>query len=100
MHYIHKVSCTSVRQVPVTDICSFRLTTQIWRDLCLSKTQIHRSLDLWVSHRYTCVDPQVTQTRAQPYLKKANRRVLSEQNTFDPVGWLTHFLIKHSILYL
>src|ERR1700690_1939531 len=67
MHYIHKVGCTSVRQVPVTGTCSFRLTTQIWRDLCLSETQIHRSSDLWVSHGYTCVDPQVTQTRAQPY---------------------------------
>src|ERR1700735_692293 len=69
MHYIHKVGCTSVRQVPVTGTCSFRLTTQIWRDLCLSETQIHRSSDLWVSHGYTCVDPQVTQTRAQPYVK-------------------------------
>ena len=69
MHYIHKVGCTSVRQVPVTGTCSFRLTTQIWRDLCLSETQIHRSSDLWVSHRYTCVDPQVTQTHAQPYLR-------------------------------
>src|ERR1700689_4250420 len=67
MHYIHKVGCTSVRQVPVTGTCSFRLTTQIWRDLCLSETQIHRSSDLWVSHGYTCVDPQVTQTCAQPY---------------------------------
>src|ERR1700729_3425322 len=67
MHYIHKVGCTSVRQVPVTGTCSFRLITQIWRDLCLSETQIHRSSDLWVSHRYTCVDPQVTQTCAQPY---------------------------------
>src|ERR1700729_603723 len=67
MHYIHKVGFTSVRQVPVTGTCSFRLITQIWRDLCLSETQIHRSSDLWVSHRYTCVDPQVTQTRAQPY---------------------------------
>ena len=28
--------------------------------------------------------------------KKVCRRVLSEQNTFDPVGWLTRFLIKHS----
>src|ERR1700689_2995083 len=68
MHYIHKVGCTSVRQVPVTGTCSFRLTTQIWRDLCLSETQIHKSSDLWVSHGYTCVDPQVTQTRAQPYM--------------------------------
>src|ERR1700727_2907642 len=67
MHYIHKVGCTSVRQVPVTGTCSFRLTTQIWKDPCLSETQIHRSSDLWVSHGYTCVDPQVTQTRAQPY---------------------------------
>src|ERR1700691_1157997 len=67
MHYIHKVGCTSVRQVPVTGTCSFRLTTQIWRDLCLSETQIHRLSDLWVSHGYICVDPQVTQTRAQPY---------------------------------
>src|ERR1700729_4450265 len=67
MHYIHKVGCTSVRQVPVTGTCNFRLTTQTWRDLCLSETQIHRSSDLWVSHRYTCVDPQVTQTHAQPY---------------------------------
>src|SRR6202044_2617661 len=67
MHYIHKVGCTSVRQVPVTGTCSFRLTTQIWRDPCLSETQIHRSSDLWVSHGYTCVEPQVTQTRAQPY---------------------------------
>src|ERR1700729_1182002 len=67
MHYIHKVGYTSVRQVPVTGTCSFRLTTQIWRDLCLSETQIHKSSDLWVSHGYTCVDPQVTQTRAQPY---------------------------------
>ena len=38
MHYIHKVGCTSVKQVPVTGTCSFRLTTQIWRDLCLSET--------------------------------------------------------------
>src|ERR1700735_4773631 len=68
MHYIHKVGCTSVRQVPVTGTHSFRLTTQIWRDLCLSETQVHRSSDLWVSHKYTCVDPQVTQTHAQPYL--------------------------------
>src|SRR6202167_2084490 len=29
MHYIHKVGCTSVRQVPVAGTCSFRLTTQI-----------------------------------------------------------------------
>src|ERR1700735_1240506 len=69
MHYIHKVGCTSVRQVPVTGTCSFRLTTHIWRDLCLSETQIHRSSDLWVSHGYTCVDPQVTQTHAQPYIE-------------------------------
>src|ERR1700685_922415 len=67
MHYIHKVGCTSVRQVPVTGTCSFRLITQIRKDSCLSETQIHRSSDLWVSHGYTCVDPQVTQTRAQPY---------------------------------
>src|ERR1700690_3007163 len=67
MHYIHKFGCTFVRQVPVTGTCSFRLTTQIWRDLCLSETQIHRSSNLWVSHGYTCVDPQVTQTCAQPY---------------------------------
>ena len=46
MPYICKVGSTSVRQVPVTVTCSFRLTTQIWRDL-------------WVSHGYTCVDPQV-----------------------------------------
>src|ERR1700683_4957730 len=77
MHYIHKVGCTSVRQVPVTDTCSFRLTTQIWRDLCLSETQIHRSSDLWVSHRYTCVDPQVTQTRAQPYCKTVELQNIS-----------------------
>src|SRR6202451_4748874 len=68
MHYIHKVGCTSVRQVPVTGTCSFRLITQIRKDSCLSETQIHRSSNLWVSHGYTCVDPQVTQTRAQPYI--------------------------------
>src|ERR1700733_13118821 len=67
MHYIHKVGCTSVRQVPVTGTCSFRLTTQIWRDLCLSKTQIHRSSDLWVSHGYTCVNPQVTHSSSATY---------------------------------
>src|SRR6202034_1881728 len=76
MHYIHKVGCTSVRQVPVTGTCSFRLITQIWRDLCLSETQIHRSSDLWVSHGYTCVDPQVTQTCAQPYFNAEDGEII------------------------
>src|ERR1700691_3584668 len=77
MHYIHKVGCTSVRQVPVTGTCSFRLTTQIWRDLCLSETQIPRSSDLCVSHGYTCVDPQVTQTCAQPYVDESENSLSS-----------------------
>ena len=87
MHYIHKVGCTSVRQVPVTGTCFFRLTTQIWRDLCLSETQIHRSSDLWVSHGYTCVDPQVTQTRAQPYCDAPIKFVKSFSSVLRSNSW-------------
>ena len=88
MHYIHKVGCTSVRQVPVTGTCSFRLTTQIWRDLCLSETQIHRSSDLWVSHGYTCVNPQVTQTCAQPYLLPTHLLITHKL----VLQWYVHFV--------
>ena len=32
--------------------------------------------------------------------EKTHRRILSEQNAFDPVGWLTRFLIKHSTYFV
>jgi hypothetical protein len=56
-----------LRFVTVASTCCKKIQTWICDDLCHKITWICGSMTYGFSHGFTCADPQVTQTHAQPY---------------------------------